>query len=123
MPIAPLDRRLHSRIAFRAPAELVFANCTLDVAIIDLSLKGALVGLPTNAPIDAAAACVLRLRLDALDDEIRLDCRVAHVHAGLAGLVCLNIDLDSITHLRRIVELNVGDPQLLEREFSALISE
>ncbi|MCG8610315.1 MAG: hypothetical protein MI864_07240, partial [Pseudomonadales bacterium] len=31
------------------------------------------------------------------------------------------IDLDSITHLKRLIELNVGDPSLIERELSALI--
>jgi hypothetical protein len=29
--------------------------------------------------------------------------------------------LDSITHLRRLVELNSGDPALLDREFSSLV--
>ena len=36
------------------------------------------------------------------------------------GLRCVDIDLDSITHLRRLVELNLGETELLERELSAL---
>jgi hypothetical protein len=32
------------------------------------------------------------------------------------------IDLDSATHLRRLVELNLGDPALLEREFENLLA-
>lgn len=36
------------------------------------------------------------------------------------GFVCRHIDLDSISHLRRLVELNLGDEQLLERELAAL---
>jgi len=35
-------------------------------------------------------------------------------------LRCLSIDLDSITHLRRLLELNLGDPQLVERELLQL---
>jgi len=31
-----------------------------------------------------------------------------------------HIDLDSISHLRRLVELNLGDEALLERELAAL---
>ena len=34
-----------------------------------------------------------------------------------------SIDLDSITHLRRLVELNLGDEKLLERELSHLAAE
>ena len=33
-----------------------------------------------------------------------------------------SIDLDSITHLRRLVELNSGDAAMLERELHTLIS-
>ena len=39
------------------------------------------------------------------------------------GLICRNLDIDSATHLRRLVELNLGDPKLLERELSALVTE
>jgi hypothetical protein len=49
--------------------------------------------------------------------------RVAHVEGPQAGLLCISIDIDSVTHLRRLLELNLGDPALLERELSALIAE
>ena len=52
-----------------------------------------------------------------------MNCQLAHCHGRLAGLVCTSIDLDSITHLRRLVELNLGDPDLLDRELSALIGD
>ena len=39
------------------------------------------------------------------------------------GFVCRHIDLDSISHLRRLVELNLGDESLLERELAALGQE
>jgi hypothetical protein len=48
---------------------------------------------------------------------------VSHVDGRHIGLRCSSIDLDSITHLRRLVELNAGDPALLERELTALLTE
>ena len=33
-----------------------------------------------------------------------------------------HIGLESIEHLRRLIELNLGDPEELERELGALIS-
>ncbi len=123
----PVDRRQYSRIAFRAPAKLVFAERTSDARIIDLSLKGAMVRLPMNETIEIGADCKLCVQLgkkaDEGFDEISMDTRVAHQSAGDAGLLCLAIDLDSATHLRRLVELNLGDPSLLERELSALVSD
>jgi hypothetical protein len=38
-------------------------------------------------------------------------------------LHCDNIDVDSVTHLRRLVALNSGDPKLLDRELAALLTE
>jgi hypothetical protein len=49
-----------------------------------------------------------------------MDVEVAHQENDEMGLNCKDIDVDSITHLRRLVELNLGDPKLLERELSAL---
>lgn len=48
---------------------------------------------------------------------------MAHCNGEQAGLLCLTIDIDSVTHLRRLVELNLGDTDLLERELSHLIAE
>lgn len=118
------ERRRYSRIAFHAPATLTFHDKTFAAAVLDLSLKGALVRLPAGAA-DERTFCKLRvqLKLDDTPDEIIMEARVVHSEGPLAGLLCLTIDLDSITHLRRLVELNLGDPSLLDRELSALIAD
>ena len=46
---------------------------------------------------------------------------VAHIDANSVGFICEHIDLDSISHLKRLVELNLGDEDLLHRELHALI--
>jgi hypothetical protein len=50
-----------------------------------------------------------------------MNTRVAHLENTHVGLRCESIDLDSMAHLRRLLELNSGDPELVERELSALI--
>ena len=119
------ERRLHSRIAFHSPAELVFPDRTISVVVLDLSLKGALISLPSGIAIDQQSVCMLHVRLNdaEIKDNISMEARVAHCDGARAGLLCLMIDIDSVTHLRRLVELNLGDPTLLERELSALIAE
>jgi len=44
-----------------------------------------------------------------------------HVEGDHLGFKCQYIDLDSVTHLKRLVELNLGDPEMLEREFAHMI--
>jgi hypothetical protein len=45
---------------------------------------------------------------------------VSHVVGNDAGFKCEHIDIDSISQLRRLVELNLGDSQMLERDLLAL---
>ena len=117
------ERRRYSRIAFRSPGRLVFIDCSINVVVIDLSLHGALIRLPANTLVENDALCMLHVRLNKGKDQISMECAVAHVEKRQAGLLCLTVDLDSATHLRRLVELNLGDPALLERELSTLIAE
>ena len=121
------DRRQHSRNTFHTAAHLVVGNRRIEARVLDLSLKGALVEIPELEPRLTAAddqTCWLDIRLDDTEDDlISMETKVAHAHRNRVGLLCQEIDLDSVTHLRRLVELNLGDPALLERELSALIAE
>ena len=119
------ERRQHTRIAFHAPARLVFGERSLEVVVLDLSLKGALIRLPVSTPLSDDAGGMLHVQLNESEasERISMQIRVAHAEGLLAGLLCISIDIDSVTHLRRLVELNLGDPALLERELSVLIAE
>ena len=46
---------------------------------------------------------------------------VVHKTSHHLGLRSLHIDVESISHLRRIIELNLGDAELLNRELEMLI--
>jgi hypothetical protein len=48
---------------------------------------------------------------------------VANITDQLVGFECQAIDLDSITHLKRLVELNLGDEGLLHRELITLLNQ
>jgi hypothetical protein len=117
------ERRLYSRIAFQSPARLVYPDRSIGVVVVDLSLKGALIRLPASTSIAGESIGVLHVELTEDGEQIRMQTRAAHVEGRNVGLVCVTLDIDSVTHLRRLVELNLGDPALLEREWSALIAE
>lgn len=147
------NRRSFSRIEFQSGARLLTAAGALPVTVLDLSLKGALLGWQGALPA-LGDACALCLDLDAgagtgaasapapaaapagtiaagEDDDqpcIRMLAEVVHIEPASAlapacvGLRCSSLDLDSATHLRRLVELNLGDPALLERELATLLA-
>ncbi len=114
------ERRQFHRILFDIPATLNVKDHTTEVRLIDISLKGALVQIetdwqPTTKPLE------LQIRLDDEEAQIKMQCHAVHQEAQRLGLQCIEIDLDSITHLRRLVELNSTDPALLERELEELL--
>ncbi|MBX7270693.1 PilZ domain-containing protein [Stutzerimonas chloritidismutans] len=119
MTDSPSDRRRFQRIEFDAATELVQGDRRWPVELHDLSLKGLLVRRPEGWDADAEQSFEARVRL-ADDAELRMEVAMTHEVGDLIGFVCQHIDLDSIAHLRRLVELNLGDEALLERELAAL---
>lgn len=117
------NRRQFSRVNFHTEARIYLQDKEFSVEVLDISLKGALVR--SNKPVEVAAGAQasLQMRLDEMGTLIRMDGPIVRSEQGIFGISCSEIDLDSITHLRRLVELNLGDEALLERELSHLIAE
>lgn len=92
--------------------------------MVDLSLKGALLRLPARSALKPGDPCLLSVSLAQLDVGIAMAGEVAHIELDgtRVGLLCRSIDIESITHLRRLLEVNLGDAKLLERELKALIA-
>ena len=113
------ERRRFQRIAFDAPTEIIQGERRWTVELHDVSLKGLLVKFPPQWDGDPNQPFNASIQL-AEDAHVQMEVVLTHTHGELLGFVCRHIDLDSISHLRRLVELNLGDETLLERELAAL---
>lgn len=113
------EHRIFSRITFDARALIQGQEQEWDTELLDISLKGALLMKPEmwDAPINSRFTLTISLSKDAI---IEMEATVVHIEDSHIGFRCDHINLESITHLRRIVELNTGDEDLLNREISAL---
>jgi hypothetical protein len=118
----PSKRRYFWRAAFHGVARLITPEGEFRAQLLDISLKGALLETLQPWPGQRGAKCQLFLHL-ADEAQITMWCTAMHVDGAKVGLRCDNIDLDSITHLRRLVELNVGDHNILERDLASLIND
>ncbi|SEM93448.1 PilZ domain-containing protein [Pseudomonas sp. ok272] len=114
------NRRRFKRIAFDARTELLQGSHRWPVKLIDLSLKGLLVERPEPWLGDQTQIFSVDIHLSE-DVEIRMDVQLTHEDHGQLGFVCRYISLESISSLRRLIELNLGDQAALERELGALI--
>ena len=115
------NRRQFSRIPFQTEARLFLPTAECLVDLVDLSLKGALIRPNEPTFIAVGSQGTLKIRLDDMDTMIEMETTVVHHEDEFYGLACREIDLDSVTHLRRLVALNLGDEAMLERELSVLI--
>jgi hypothetical protein len=114
------DQRRFHRVGHDAWATLSLAGKAWTCTVQDLSLKGCLVRL--DAPWQVAANETYQLSIH-LTYAIRIDMAVqlSHQEGALVGLRCVAIDPDSIAQLKRLVELNLAAPDLLDREMHLLL--
>lgn len=115
------ERRDFSRIALHRPATIEVGGVKSPCALLDVSLCGALVRVPQVLVAMEGQSCTLVIRLDHGIETIRMRGVVAHREDDAIGVRCREVDLDGIAHLRRLLEVNLGDDVLLHREMSALI--
>lgn len=116
------EKRTFTRVTFDADAILRQNATEWKTQVVDLSFKGVMIKdkAPLSLHRDKPAEIIIRL-----DNETRISMEVFWVHDDddHCGFRCSHIDLESMAHLRRLVELNMANQELLEREMSQLIGK
>ncbi len=107
------------RILYKANAILSCGEQSWHCEVTDLSLKGCLLSFEFPWSEDLEKIYTLTLHLSE-QSTINMDLSIAHVVANKAGFKCEHIDIDSVSELRRLVELNLGDSELLKRDLLSL---
>lgn len=118
------ERRNFHRVQFHSPVQLSCGDHTLTATMLDLSLHGALLQLPADAqglsiPTNTPCSVHIHLTEQAI---IHFQALTIRQDNATLALETANMDLDSIQHLKRLVELNLGAPELLERDMKALLA-
>lgn len=116
--------RKYARIPFAAQATLHVRGSKLRVHLLDIALKGALVQtqIPsdTQQPLALHEKCRLELPLADDGEGVAMSGAIVHLDNQHVGIACDGMDLTSLTRLRRLIELNTGDTELMDRELSHL---
>lgn len=114
------DRRRFTRILLDVVVQFEHDNQIWSTQLVDISLKGALIEMPEGWKGQIGDIYTLDIHLDS-DTSIGMNAQVAHIDEQTIGFECTMIDIASIAHLRRVVELNIGSSTVLERELRILI--
>lgn len=116
------ERRRFQRIPFDATTELRQGLYRWPVTLLDLSLKGLLIERPEQWTADLTRDFDAIVQLDR-DTWVRMQVELRHEDSEKLGFACLYMDLDSISHLHRLVELNLADNAAMMRELGQLIED
>ncbi len=115
------ERRRFTRIPFAARVVLSNSKGIWHGDLVDISLRGLLMSRPANWDDTTGSECRMEISLERGGPSICVNGRVAHIDEQLFGLCFQQMDVQSAARLRKLIALNLGDEQLLERELAELI--
>ena len=121
MPPESTERRRFHRVATDKPVRITADGQAHDGIVLDVSLRGLLFEVDSDWQLphgSSVSACVV---LDEDRCSIEMQGEIVHVDGRRIGLHCTSIDVESAVRLRRMVELNLDDDALLERELSQML--
>jgi len=115
------ERRQFSRVDFQSKVVVVFSEEIHEAELIDISLKGALIKSINTIENQQGESCTFELSLQPSDIVLKVDALLVYKKNNQMGLKFSNIDLESMTHLRRLVELNTGNAEIVQKELFFLV--
>lgn len=122
------ENRRFRRISFVEAVQVVSEDvdgaeaCSWEAQCIDISMLGMLLAVPEGFPLVIGTPFEVQLIL-AEDVMIEMPCTLVHIEGYRAGFRSEMMSIDSLTNLRRLLELNLADNIEVERELAELIKQ
>jgi len=118
------EHRHTHRVDFDTLVQFEASDCLYTCELVDISVQGALIAACSGATPGAGTPCKITINLDENEEcKIIMTGHIARKIENRVGIHCDSIDVDSMTHLRRLVEYNLGDVELVNRDFNMLIHD
>lgn len=116
------DRRQFQRVTYECPATLSWdSQPAVAVEVENLSLKGVLLrGIPGDRAPGPGQSAQLEVSL-APEATMRMALEVAFSSGTRMGASWVEIDVEGMTHLRRLLALNLGDAALVDAELARML--
>lgn len=113
------DKRIFQRVLFSHDAKLIHQSKKYTIQVLDLSLHGFLCTQPSNVGMNINDEVTLELILEQ-DRKIIMQSTIVHIEDSHLGVDCHHIDIDSVSELKRLIQLNLANDDLLNRELGLL---
>lgn len=113
------NKRQFQRVLFNHDASLTCNEHQWSTNVIDLSLRGLSCTKPKNVIFNINQLMTLSIKLSD-EQEIVMEAELIHNEEHVLGMRCTRIDINSISELHRLVQLNLADEALLHRDIEHL---
>ncbi len=116
-----MKKRRFSRVAFAEKCTVKYEGYSFDVTLEDISLKGALVRFEATAGCRPGDRLEISFLLGGSDIPMKFSAQVVHVSDDTAGVKFVETSLDTMIHLRGLMEARTLDPDKIQSELAFLI--
>ncbi len=110
------EQRQFSRVDFNTKTYIVYQDKRINAKLLDISLKGALFEVGQVVLINKGQECTLEIQLGEGEIVLNIRAELVHIKKNHFGFKFQSIDLDSLAHLRRLMEVNLGNTELIGQE-------
>ncbi|WP_040855586.1 PilZ domain-containing protein [Thiorhodovibrio frisius] len=118
------NRRRFQRIGLDREVRVEAMDQETQCRLVDISLRGLLLDACESWQPVLGQLVDLSVVLDEQGSmRIQVKGEVRHLDAGQIGVHVLEMDLDSVAQLRRLVEVNLDDDSRLDLELQAMLVE
>ena len=117
-----MHNRRFRRIPFEAEVTLTVDQDVWSGELLDVAMKGAMVGTDTPLPLLLGSKCSLCISLSGSPISLDFQAEMIHSEDNHYGFKFISEDLETLTHLRKLIELNTGDAEATRSELSVWLS-
>ena len=111
-----MKTRRFRRVPFTAEVSLTVDQGYYKGKLLDVAMKGALVETMVPLPIQAGTECALGIALPGTAISLDFDAELVYIDGLHYGFKFISENLDTLTHLRKLIELNTGDVETTRSE-------
>lgn len=114
--------RRFTRVGFKSKALVEIDNVlAVEADIMNISLVGAFFELADYCIFQNGDKWNLKFKLPDSDIELQFKTEVVHSSGNQVGVKFVHIDIDTMIHLRSLLEARTANPQQIISEFDFLI--
>jgi hypothetical protein len=118
-----MQTRRFRRIPFVAEVTLNDGQNDWSAELLEVAMKGAMIGTSAPLPLEIGSKCSLCITLPGTPISLEFQAELRHFEGCQYGFKFISENLETLTHLRKLIELNTGDAEATRSELSAWLSD